>query len=264
MNNSVKLIDSIPYKINYYPTFFGLDNISTTGKYARICVLDTGVPKILNHYIDEYRTHNFTRSKSIDDDHGHSTSLTSVLNTKSPIKGIATDADVFYGKIIIDNPLHANVDDVIQAILWCIVREIDVILLSFAISVQHSGLHDVIKKAFKNGIALIAASGNHTEKSKDVLYPAAYDEVFSVGFASNITHNRVIKKNTSFGLIMPYIECYAYYLQNKFVKFGGSSLNASVIAAYSCLLIEEMRIKGIDPKNPQLIYNNLCLRANKK
>lgn len=244
--------------INYHPSFFGFVPINGDGKNVRLCIIDTGVPQIENHAIDLYKCKNFT-NHDIFDKHGHATAITGLINVKNKyITGIAPKTDVYYAKAISDVPQHTNIEDVIAALLWCITREVDIVLLCFGMHDDHQGLRDAIKKVHSHGIALIAAGGNFSKKTQDVFYPAKYDEVFAVGYSS--MPNKIIKSlndDNQIGVIMKFEEYETTFLDNKYIKFGGSSAAAASVAGLGILCIQSMRTRGINPQNIQLLYKEI-------
>lgn len=261
--NKIENIDVFSHmkkRCNYQPCMFNFQNVAGDAKYVRLCVIDTGVPQhsIFNH--DLYKSKNFTKSGSVYDVYGHSTALAGVLQAnKNNIKGMIPSADIYYAKAIDDEPSMSSLQNIIEAILWCVIKEVDVILMSFSTPINHSVFADVVKKAYKAGVAMIAASGDNTVKTHDLEYPALYKEVFSVGHSYKLKNNQnLIISGQCKGVIMPYEEYDTTFLANKYIKFGGSSVCAAAVAGLACLCVQEMRRKGIDPRNPQLLYDTLA------
>ena len=57
--------------------------------------------------------------------------------------------------------------------------------MSFGTAQYSEALHMAIKDAYNAGILIIAAAGNRGEIDKEVEYPAAFEEVLSVGAVNN-------------------------------------------------------------------------------
>ena len=100
------------------------------------------------------------------------------------IKEINPDAELYVVKVMGENGLAVNEEAVILGIEWAISRDVDVINMSLRLK-ESERLHQAIKKAYDNGIVIIAAAGNTTTKintlTTEVAYPAKYDEVIAVG-----------------------------------------------------------------------------------
>ncbi|MCQ2567675.1 MAG: S8 family serine peptidase [Mogibacterium sp.] len=76
--------------------------------------------------------------------------------------------------------ISANTSDVIKALRDCVENgNADVINMSFCISGANSLLEEECKNAADKGVILVAASGN--SEIRELLYPASFDSVISVG-----------------------------------------------------------------------------------
>ena len=65
---------------------------------------------------------------------------------------------------------------IVAGVLWAIIKQVDIILISLGSQTDYLILHDAIKKAYEQNICIIAASGN----KNTIEYPASYPEVLSV------------------------------------------------------------------------------------
>lgn len=265
---NIKNVHEYPIKkIQYTAPYFGFQNIQTTGKYVRLAIIDSGVPLHKDIPVDIYKSSNFTSSGSSFDVFGHSTSLTGVIaaNGKSGIKGLAPEADLYFAKTLLDSDGTGVHEAVIDALLWCIVRDVDIILMSFGSPFEHDGLRDAIRKVNKSGISMFAAGGNCTSRTRDMDFPARYDEVFSVGYSNKISSNEVIKHaGKSKGIIFPSQEFETTFVDSRFVTVSGSSLCAAAVAGIGVLSYHYLRSKGFDIKNPQVLYNEIGRLAIKE
>jgi len=244
----------------YGAGFFGFENLSGDGKYVRLCIIDSGLPDHVDVKYDESKFRNFTSINVDKDTYGHATAVSGIIGSsnKKAIYGMAVETDLYFAKTIIDNNYDNKIESVVDAILWSVVRDVDIILMSFGCEMHSDGLHDAIKKAHRHGIAMIAAAGNCTQKTKDVDYPARYDEVFSVGYANNISSNYSLKnRNNCTGVVMPRESYETTYKNSQFIKMEGSSINAAAVAGLAVLTHQSLRKKGIDPKKTQLLYNEI-------
>ncbi len=92
------------------------------------------------------------------------------------IEGLNPNIDLTSLRVL-DEDNEAPVSRVIAAIEWAIDNNINILNLSWGIDTDNAELHNVIKKAYKKGMLIIAAAGNDGE----ITYPAKYDEVIAVG-----------------------------------------------------------------------------------
>lgn len=253
-------------KIKYTPSYFGFQDINASGKYVRLAIIDSGLPIHKNIKTDAHKSANFTISGSVFDVFGHSTCLAGIIvsDGKNSTQGLAVDTDLYFAKTLLDADGSGNHEQIIQALLWCIVRDVDIVLMSFGCQAEHDGLRDAIKKVNRSGIAMFAAGGNCTSRTKDMDFPAKYDEVFSVGYSNNISRNEVITHlGRSKGIILPNQEFQTTFVDSKFAIATGSSLCAAAIAGIGVLTYQSMRSKGFDMKNPQILYNEIGRLASK-
>ncbi|WIL40112.1 S8 family serine peptidase [Kurthia sp. YJT4] len=167
-----------------------------TGKNVKVAVIDTGVATIpsLQHAIkqrlvfapDDPNT-TVNEADSIDRGHnglGHGTLVTSIIAAKPYLlngfsQGIAPDVQIYALKYA-DGTKRGSAFDIVRAIQWSIDHQIDFINLSSGLPNDLTALHQVIQKANKADILMIASTGNDGYYEK-VRYPASYKEVVSVG-----------------------------------------------------------------------------------
>jgi len=230
-NVTSSILEDIPRPIAYKPSMFGLDD-NLTGKQTRICIIDTGVPSHKD-IISVFDSMNFIdNSKSVNDFVGHATMMAGIIGSfdKSSILGIAPESELVFSKVI-NNSGVCNYKSVVAAILWAIIKKVDIILLAIGSSSDYSVLHDAIKKARDHNITVIGAA--NLEK-KELSYPASYDEVLSVG-----TESGFIKSKVKPDIVVPMNTYYTTYLKNNYIKTSGSSLAASLVAGLAALIIQK-------------------------
>lgn len=124
---------------------------------------------------------------------GHGTSVASLIcarENEDRITGIAANVELYIGRIF-GYGNDAPVDRVVKAVNWAIDRKVNIIHMSFGTQEYSGELEDAIEKAYKSGILIIAAAGNVGQAPEDestIEYPAAFDNVISVG-ATNKYNN---------------------------------------------------------------------------
>lgn len=140
---------------------------------------------------------------------GHGTSVASLICAKKSDKkvtGMSANAKLYIARIL-DQKNDAPISRVVQAIDWAIEKNVKIIHMSFGTTGDYEELHDAIKRAYNNGILIIAAAGNRGTAQEDestVEYPAAYDEVLSVG-ATNVdaTKTETSSSGTELDVVAP-------------------------------------------------------------
>lgn len=92
-----------------------------------------------------------------------------------------SNCEIFYCSIYDDN-FVGKIDNVAQAINWCIDNNVDIITMSFATLTDDEAIRECVKKAIDNGIIITASCFNLSDKT---CYPAMYDGVISVSEGFN-------------------------------------------------------------------------------
>lgn len=148
------------------------------GKGIRIAVLDSGASISENLPVEAWVD---LAGNEIEDPlnlhydvTGHGTGVTGVIADISPEASI-------YAVRIFDEDNEAPLSRVIAGIQWAVQNDMDIINMSFGTEIPSEILHHIIREAYDAGILLVAAAGNTGESDGQMLYPAAYEEVVSVG-----------------------------------------------------------------------------------
>jgi subtilisin family serine protease len=242
--NPTHAIDCLKKPTNYSLQKFGFKNLSGDGLGIKICVIDTGLPRSSHLQTTVRNAIDFTDT-NIYDQHGHATGVAGMLVARSPgnMLGLAPQATVFYAKAINNNG-RGDHGAVQASILYSIVQGVDIILMSFGCESAHPSLKDAIKKAHNRGICIIAAAGNDRSQTKDADFPARLPEVLSVGLKTS--KGQDVQNITA---DLPAIDLsinslYTTYLNNKFIKMGGSSIAAPIAAAATACVIQQQKGKN--------------------
>lgn len=170
----------------------------TPAKQVRVAVLDSGLdkrhPDLPAPFL--YRTGGFTAQDRI----GHGTHVAGVIaalaNNNVGITGIA-DCQLAVWKIFPDDPNDEYVDPLVyyRALGEVADEGIDVVNLSIGGTAHYKYEADLFASAIKSGVTFVAAMGNEYEEGNPTSYPAAYDDVISVG-ALDETRRRSAFSNT--------------------------------------------------------------------
>ena len=111
---------------------------------------------------------------------GHGTSIAGIIASSGQtevIKGINKNVNIYSARILDENNV-APISRVVQGIYWAIERNVKIINISFGVKEDNEVLRKAINDAVNRGILVVAAAGNTGD---EVLYPAAYEGVLSVG-----------------------------------------------------------------------------------
>lgn len=111
----------------------------------------------------------------------HGTSVAGIIaaqDNEEGITGINPNAELYSVKVL-DNQNSAPLSRVIEGIYWAIEHEADIINMSFGTKSYSPSLEAAIQDAYGAGILMIASAGN--DGSGELDYPAAFEEVISVG-----------------------------------------------------------------------------------
>lgn len=230
-NIDSSILSSMPHPVAYKPSMFGLDN-NLTGKQSSICIIDSGVPSHKD-IISVFTGMDFIdNSTSINDTIGHATMMAGIIGSfnNSEISGIAPEAELLFSKVV-NNSGVCNYKSIVAAILWAIIKKVDIILLAIGSSDDYSVLHDAIKKAKDHNIVVISASNL---KDGELSYPSSYPEVISVG--SKFVFN---KSKIKPDIVVPIETYYTTFIKNNYIKTSGSSLASALVSGLASLIVQK-------------------------
>lgn len=157
---------------------------ATAERKVKVAVLDSGIDMTDNIVVAERK--NFISDSPvelplIEDLCGHGTSIASILigtKTGSDVQGVNSNIELYSARVL-DEYKQAPISRIVEAIYWAIEKDVDIINISFGTQTYSDALKTAIDAATDNGILVVAATGNHGSNSVD--YPAAFDNVLSVG-----------------------------------------------------------------------------------
>ena len=255
---NTKIIDKLTKAVIYSPEDYGI-SAKYTGEGTKVLVIDSGAPKHKDIEVIEEPQDFASNEDNVDaiDRVGHGTIVAGLLGAKNKksIIGLAPDATIFYAKAT-NSKNNSNYNSIVSAILWGIVKDVDIIVMALGSQYDYKILHDSIKKAHDFGICIFAAAGNHiNEEGSEINYPARYPEVYSVGNLTRAkkTNDKILEK---VDVAMKNKAITSTYLKNRYIKVSGSSISTAIVAGLASLLIEKN--KKIDKKDmPKTIYSEL-------
>lgn len=154
----------------------------------RVALLDSGldtdrdIPFVeRKDFLGEEELHSLYQDST-----GHGTSVAGIIcarKSEDRICGIASNVDLYAARVL-DGSNQAPIDRIVAAIDWAIQKKVNIIHMSFGTKYYSEELEDAVQRAHQNNILIIASAGNAGNAAEDestIEYPAAFDEVLSVG-----------------------------------------------------------------------------------
>jgi len=226
----------------------------STGVHVKIGVIDTGA---------DYRHPDLKHSLASGvnllhrgmlplDDNGHGTHIAGTLAAAGGNRGMMGVAPraLLYPVKAFDHSGSAYVSDIVLGIDWCVQNRIDIINMSFGMKTRSKALHNVVIKAYRAGIAIIASSGNDGKRGGD--YPARYPETIAVGAIDK--RHRV----AGFSNRGSYIDVYgpgegvpSCWLKEGYKEMSGTSMATSHVTGAAALLLAVR--PGLSPRELKLL-----------
>lgn len=158
-----------------------------TKNKIKVAIIDSGIDECDG--IDVKERYNLVPSEKdvnpvFDDITGHGTAIASIIcgakDSDRKSYGINNNIELYSIKIM-DGDNTTSLDRVVEAIYKAIDWDVDIINMSFGTIENSKILQQAVEDAYDEGILMIAAAGNRGETDGAVEYPAAYNEVMSVG-----------------------------------------------------------------------------------
>lgn len=155
--------------------FFDNENKQIDGYRVKISIIDSGY-KSYDNTIKNIKGYSFISegNENYEDSSGHGTKVTNLID------GMNSNIEFFIAKVL-DEYSNGTEEDVISAIEWSIKQDVDIINMSISSYKKSSDLKDVIDKAIREGIIIVAPVGNEFDLKKGISYPAKYSNVLAIG-----------------------------------------------------------------------------------
>lgn len=160
---------------------------TNSGEGVKVAILDTGIDYTHPDLDDNYAGGDDFVNPDSDpfDDHAHGTMVAGVVAAEdngSGVVGVAPRAQLYALKVVNDMGDCLS-SDVIAALDWAVLHDMDVANMSLGFSNYSPSLATAVANAYQAGVVLVAAAGNGETclpTGKPVLYPAGFDEVIAV------------------------------------------------------------------------------------
>lgn len=152
------------------------------GETIKVGVIDSGI----NSQHPDLRIAggtSFVTGSHLNDSTGHGTHVAGILAAQANsigVRGVAPNVEL-YSIRVFGEGLSTEGTNLLKAVQWAIDNDIDILNMSLT-GPDLPGLRDLTKKAYDEGILLVASSGNGwSVRSYDVQFPAQYPSVIAVG-----------------------------------------------------------------------------------
>ena len=168
--------------------------VTTGSSNVNVAVLDTGINvghEDLGNNIDEDSGYNFVDDDDDFIDHnGHGTHVAGTIaansNNNQGVAGTMWESNIIPVKVM-DDDGTGDIWDIAQGILYASgllsdnmpEQKADIINLSLGSPASSDSLEEAVSEAAEEGVIMAASAGNAGEE--ELMYPAAYEEVISVG-----------------------------------------------------------------------------------
>lgn len=242
-----------------------------TGKNVVVAILDTGCNY---HHLDLKDRiiggYNFTNEfggdvTNFEDLNGHGTHVAGVIAASLNnlgIVGVAPEVSLLIFKVL-DYKGSGTTESLINAINYAVNwkgpnnERVNILSLSLGLSSSKEKLHNAVKQAIANNIAIVVASGNNGDgvfSTNEYSYPAGYDEVIAVGATdphqaiANFTNT-----NKEVDIYAPGVDIESTYINEDYVTLTGTSMAAPHVSGALALLINKYEnLQKRKPTEPEL------------
>jgi len=150
--------------------------------------------------------------------------------------GVAPEASIYAIKAL-NNEGTGYVSDIIEGIEWAIDKDLDIVNLSLGTGTDVQALHDVIDKATRKNIIVVAAAGND---GKAVNYPAKYTN--SIAVSALDSNNNVpswSSRGSEVSVAAPGVSIYSTWNDGGYKNLQGTSMATPHVSGLAALTLGE-------------------------
>ncbi|MCY7919773.1 serine protease Isp [Bacillus vallismortis] len=219
------------------------------GRDVKIAVLDTGCdtshPDLKSQIIGGK---NFTdddggKEDVISDYNGHGTHVAGTIaanDSNGGIAGVAPEASLLIVKVLGGANGSGQYEWIINGINYAVEQKVDIISMSLGGPSDVPELEAAVKNAVKNGVLVVCAAGNEgdgNERTEELSYPAAYNEVIAVGSVSIARElSEFSNANKEIDLVAPGEQILSTLPNKKYGKLTGTSMAAPHVSGALALI----------------------------
>ncbi|KXG78355.1 Subtilisin NAT [Fervidicola ferrireducens] len=218
---------------------------TTKGEGVRVGIVDTGVdlshPDLKDNIKEAYGV---LDCKNVIDDNGHGTHVAgtiAALDNDIGVVGVAPKVEIYSVKAF-DKNGKSTVSGIVEALNWCLEKEVQVVNMSFGIKNNSITLRRAVKALHKSGVVLVAAAGNAGEENS-VLYPAKYPEVIAVAACNRDDRPASFSSiGPEVDITAPGVDILSTYKDGQYKLMSGTSMAAPHVSGAAALLLSIHKI----------------------
>lgn len=225
----------------------------TEGQGIRVAVLDTGISRT-HPDLQVAGSYNAISNRPVKDLNGHGTHVAgtiAALNNSFGLVGAAPKVKLYAVKSF-DKTGSAYTSDIVQGLDWCIRHNMNVINMSFGMEGESGSIKELIRRAYRKGIVLVASAGNSGKDSGAIDFPARLQEVIAVAAANK--NNKIAdfsSRGSGIALAAPGVGICSTYPGKTYRSLDGTSMASPHVSGSAALLLSRKRslspsqIKGL-------------------
>ena len=234
--------------ISYKPLDFGFSIGPCDTTAVKIGIVDSGAINSESYKFS--KSHSRRRAMSFLEDNsgvydqtGHATAVAGIIGASGVcgLTGIAPHSTMYFARCL-DEKNNGELSALMSSLLWCMIKKVDIVVVSLGLRYKSRLLQDIIKKLYENNICIFASSGNDLGATKDAEFPARFDEAFAcgIGGTSSCSDEECIQKKKYY-LNLKNEKITSLDINDGFIKFSGSSSASPVVAGVACHVIESYK-----------------------
>jgi subtilisin len=221
------------------------------GEGVRVGIVDTGVDLSHPDLKDNIKeAHGVLDCKNVVDDNGHGTHVAgtiAALDNDIGVVGVAPKVEIYSVKAF-DKNGKSTVSGIVEALNWCLEKEVHVVNMSFGIKNNSITLRRAVKALHKSGIVLVAAAGNAGGENS-VLYPAKYPEVIAVAACGQDERPASFTSSgPEVDITAPGVDILSTYKDGQYKLMSGTSMAAPHVSGAAALLLSIHQMKAEEVK----------------
>ncbi len=230
-----------------------------TGKGVKLAILDTGMvtthPDFINRTIT---SRSFITGETVDDLNGHGTHCTGIAAGGSLPDGrrygVASEADIYIAKVL-SNAGSGTDSSILAGMEWALTQGCRILSMSLGGPVSpgqtYSRIYnDIATRAMDQGTIIIAAAGNDSRRSQQLIrpvsHPANCPAIMAVGAIDNMLNvadfscGGINEDGGEINLVGPGVSVFSAYKDpQQFANLSGTSMATPFVAGAAALYWEK-------------------------